>query len=196
MFCTKCGHEHPGKADYCTQCGTRFTSKELTGEAPTAAMPMTKKEYFADHCSASAEQKRKAIKILSLFSLAIQGILAVLLVVSVGALVYAIEQNPLFEGSGSDVFGMLLVVVLFFTGGAFLFTILGIKKSSTGFFVAATIFSFVSAAYGSSNFESLALRQLIAFGTVAIYIAITVLNYQNNKEYKKYISQQKGENVL
>lgn len=192
MLCTKCGHECPDNAAFCGYCGASFSSGESADETPKAATPMTKKEYFASHCSESTKKKRKAIKILSIASLAIQGVLAVLLVVGFGALVYAIEQNPLFEGSASGAFGSLIASAVIFTGGAFVFTILGIKKNSTGFFVAATIFSFLSAAFGSMNFGSLALRQLIGFGTLAIYIAVVVLNYQSNKEYKQYVLEQKG----
>lgn len=196
MFCTKCGHENADDAGVCTQCGASVVSEESIGEITNSEVPMTKKEFFMSKCSTSTKQKRKAVKILSTVSLTIQGVLAVLLVVGFGALVYAIEQNPLFEGSASGAFGSLIAFAVIFTGGAFVFTILGIKKNSTGFFVAATIFSFLSAAFGSMNFGSLALRQLIAFGTLAIYIAVVVLNYQSNKEYKQYVLEQKGGTTL
>ena len=196
MFCTKCGHENADDAGVCTQCGASVITEEPIGEGLNAATPITKREYFANCCSESTKKKRKAIKILSIASLAIQGVLAVLFVISIGVLAHAIKQNPLFEGSAPGTFSLLIEIAVIFTGGSFVFTILGIKKNSTGFFVVATTFAFLSATYGSNNFESLALRQLIAFGTLAIYIAIVVLNYQSNKEYKKYISQQKGGTTL
>lgn len=189
MFCTKCGYEHSGDTDYCIQCGASVVSEAPIGEITNNAVPMTKKEYFMDKCSTSTKQKRKAVKILSAVSLAIQGVLAVLFVVGLSVLAYAIEQNPQFGGSTSGAFSLVITLALIFTAGAFVFTILGIKKNSTGFFVAATIFSFLSATFGSNNFENRFLRQLIAFGTLAIYIAIVVLNYQSNKEYKEYTSK-------
>lgn len=133
MFCVKCGHEHLDDADFCTQCGTRFTSEEFLGEEQNVAVPMPKKEYFASHCSASTKRKRKAIKILSIASLAIQGVLAVLVVISLSALSYAIEQSQLNEGSASGIFILPIAFALVFTGGSFVFTILGLKKNSTGF---------------------------------------------------------------
>ena len=189
MFCVKCGHENLDDAGFCTQCGTSFTSEEFLGEKQNVTVAMTKKEYFASHCSASAKRKRKAIQILSIASLAIQGVFAVLVVISLSALSYAIEQSQLNEGSASGIFILPIAFALVFTGGSFVFTILGLKKNSTGFFVTATIFAFLSAAYGSINFGSLPLRQLIAFGTLAMYIVNVVLILQSNKEYKEYTCQ-------
>lgn len=189
MLCTKCGHEQPDDVAFCIQCGTSFALGESANVTSKAATPVTKKDYFANHCSASTKKKRKAIKILSVVSLAIQGVLAVLLIIGLGVLAHAIEQSPLFEGSASGAFGSLIAMGLFFTAGSFVFTILGIKKNSTGFFITATFFAFLSAAEGSMSFESLVLRQLISFGTLAIYIVIVVLNHQSNKEYKGYVSQ-------
>lgn len=191
MLCAKCGHEHPDNAAFCGYCGASLVSGESADETPKAATPMTKKEYFASHCSESTKKKRKAIKILSIASLATQGVLTVLLVISIGALAYAIKQ---IEGSDPGTFSSLIEMGMFFTAGSFVFTILGIKKNGTGFFIAATIFAFLSAVYGSFIFENIALRQLLAFGTLAIYIAIVVLNHQSNKEYKGYTSQYFTEN--
>lgn len=192
MFCTKCGYEYSGDADFCVQCGASVTSKEPLGETLNAATPITKKEYFSNNCSTSTKKKRKVIKILCAVSLVIQCVLSVLFVIGLGILAYAVEQNLSYGGSVSGTFISIIASVLIITAGSFVFTIIGIKKNSTGFFVAATIFSFLSAAMGSNNFENRILRLLIAFGILAIYIVIVILNHQNNKEYKEYISEQKG----
>ena len=189
MFCAKCGHEHLGDAKFCAQCGASLTLEEVTSEEQNSSLPITKKEYFINHCSASTKQKKKTIKFLSIISLAIQSILAVLLIISLGVLSYTIEQSFVLEDSPSSLFGSLIILQLFYAGSSFIFTILGIKKNSTGFFVTATFFAFFSATYSSRIFNSLALRQLIGFGTLAIYIVIDILNYQSNKDYKEYISQ-------
>ena len=192
MVCTKCGQEHSGDTDVCVQCGARATSEEPRGAAPNAKTPMTKRDYFANHCSASTKKKRKAIKILSAVTLSIQGVLAVLGAISYCALAYTMEQDSFVIADYAIVMiGSAIATMLFYLVGSFVFTILGAKKNSTGFFVAATFFGFRSAMYSSMNFI-LGLRQLTALGTLAIYIVIIVLSYQSNKEYKKYISQQKG----
>lgn len=169
MFCAKCGHEHPDDACFCTQCGASFTSKE----------------FLKDNCSASIRKKRIVIKVLGVTSMLIQGVLFLLTVINVGLFLYTSSNNSFVEAV-FDTFGVLILVMLLIIASSFLFTILGIKKKGNGFFVAATFFSFVSAAYGCAIIGSLALRQLIVFGTLAIYIVIIILNYQCNKEYKKH----------
>lgn len=196
MFCTKCGHENADDAGVCTQCGASVVSEESIGEITNSEVPMTKKEYFMSKCSTSTKQKRKAVKILSTVSLTIQGVLAVLGAISYCALAYTMEQDSFVIADYAIVMiGSAIATMLFYLVGSFVFTILGAKKNSTGFFVAATFFGFLSVMYSSMNFI-LELRQLTALGTLVIYIAITVLSYQSNKEYKKYISQHKGETVL
>lgn len=185
MFCTKCGCAHSDGAAFCTQCGASLTLKEPAGEAPKAKTPITKAEYFTNHCSAIAQKKRKTIKTLSIVSLAIQGILNIAMILYLVAFAHALQQSALFKG-GAESVHTVIVFLLCFTAASFGFTIWGMKKNSTGFFAWAILFAFVSATFGSNVFGSLALRQLIALGTLAIYIAITVLNYQNNKEYKMY----------
>lgn len=195
MLCTKCGHEQPDDVAFCIQCGTSFALGESANETSKAATPVSKKDYFANHCSASAKKKRKVIKILSVASLLIQGVLAVLGVISYCAFGYAMERDSFAIADYAIVMiGSAIVIMLFFLVCSFVFTVLGVKKNSTGFFVAATFFGFRSAMYSSMNFI-LGLRQLTALGTLAIYIVIIVLSYQSNKEYKKYISQQKGGSV-
>lgn len=196
MFCTKCGHENADDAGVCTQCGASVVSEESIGEITNSEVPMTKKEYFANHCSASTKKKRKAIKILSAVTLSIQGVLAVLGAISYCALAYTMEQDSFVIADYAIVMiGSAIATIIFYLVGSFVFTILGAKKNSTGFFIAATFFGFQSAMYSSMNFI-LGLRQLTALGTLAIYIVIIVLSYQSNKEYKKYISQQKGGTTL
>ena len=191
MFCLKCGQEHSDNAAFCARCGASFAVEEITDEVLNTAVPTTKKEHVASHCSASTKKKRKAIKILSIVSLAIQGVLAIWMVIGVGTALYALYaagQNSLFEGIVSGVLSLLITLALTLTG-SFTFTLLGIKKNSTGFFVAAAVFASLSGASCSAIFEVLALRQLVLLGTLAIYIVIIVLNHLSNKECKEYASQ-------
>lgn len=188
MFCKKCGCEHSDNAAFCAQCGESLTSEKLSNELPKATIPMTKTDYFANHCSGSVQKKRKAIKGLSITCLVIQGVLNILVIISLSVLAYALQQTPLAKDAGLSGFGLVITFSLMFTASSFVFTIMGMKKNSTGFFVGATIFAFISTTFGCSIIEGLVLRQLVIFGTVAIYLSITILNYQNNKEYKMYVS--------
>lgn len=187
MFCKKCGCEHTDNAAFCTQCGASLTSEALSNELLKATIPMTKTDYFSNHCSGSVQKKRKAIKWLSITCLVIQGVLNILVIISLSVLAYALQQTPLWKDADLSGLGLVITLSLMFTAGSFVFTILGMKKNGTGFFVGATVFAFISTTFGCLNFGSLVLRQLVVFGMAAIYLSITILNHQNNKEYKMYV---------
>ena len=182
MYCKKCGYEYSDETAFCPQCGERLTLEETEAKLPK-----------------NIQKNQKIIKALSIICLVIQGILNVLMITSVSILAYALQNSLPTENLDSNVvggLGVLLINALFFLAGSFAFTLLGRKKNSTGFFIGATIFAFISTTFGCANFESLVLRQLIVLGIVATYIVMTVLNHQCNKEYKKYISEQKGGSTL
>lgn len=190
MFCTRCGHEQPDNAAFCTQCGTRFIAEKSVSDTPKAAPPMSQQAYFASHCLAVTKRRRKVIKVLSIVSLAIQGMLAVLVTIAIIKLHLVLAQHP-FGGDGSSVILSNIIPVVISTAISIILTLQGLKKNSTGFFVSATILAFLSATFSAGlGINSLGLRRLVVFGTLAIYIVITVLNHRCNKEYKNYLIKQ------
>ena len=181
MYCRKCGNEYSDEKTFCPQCGERLTLEELEVKLPT-----------------NVQKNRKIIKVLSIVSLVIQGVLNLLVIIMLSVLSYALQQSFPAEdlAIANSGFGVIITLSLFSITGSFAFTLLGIKKNSTGFFIGATIFAFISTTFGCANFESLVLRQLIVLGIVATYIVMTVLNHQCNKEYRVYASQQKEGDIL
>ena len=194
MYCAKCGCAHSDNAKFCARCGNLIAAQSTvetviavqpTTAAATAIPVMTQKEYFANSCSATAKKKRIAIKVLSIACLAIQAVLEILFILTLIVAARAIQQ--VFGASAAALSGVVGAIIssLIFLAGTFAFTIGGMKKNSTGFWVAATIFSFASTTIGSNVLES-PLRSPIALGIVAIYRVLTVLNCQNTKEYITY----------
>ena len=200
MFCMKCGHKCPDNATFCSQCGARCTTAAstpaATAAAPvvsqpvvatTAATTVTLQEYFANHCSKAAKKRRTVIKLLSYASLVIQGILAILSTITLLVVFYGAKQNILFKDPAGIVL-FPLVILIPFTVCFFTFTLLAIKKYSTGLFVAATIFAFFATTFAAGYaISDLNLRRAVIIVITVIYIVLTCLNSQNNKEYKKYL---------
>ena len=187
MFCTKCGCACADNALFCTRCGSRFATAKAVVPAVEISTPKTIDEYFTICCSSNASLRKKIIKVLGIVSLAIQCILSVL--GSLGLIITAIAflNHPILKDSAPYIL-LPIIFLAAFTIPSFIFTLKGIKKKSTGFLTAALIFAFFSATFGGGfTFDSLALRQLTAIGTAAMYIAIIVLNSQNIKEYKEYL---------
>lgn len=182
MFCKNCGCANSDSATFCSQCGTSLASREYSSQNNRTTAPITKKEYFTNHCSDVAQKNRNTIKILSVIALVIQGVLNLLTIISFYALVRAVEQRLPSEGDFEGWYAPLIFSLVFF-GGSLLFTICGIKKNSTGFFITATIFAFIATMYGGLIFE-LGLRWLVGLGVTAVYIIMTMLNHQNNSERK------------
>ena len=183
MFCEKCGCANTDGAKFCIRCGANLASKGNSIEEQKSTEPIKKKEYFANHCSDVAQKNRNTIKILSVIALVIQGVLNLLTIISFYALVHAVERHLPSNGNATVTYVLPLIFSLIFFGGSLLFTICGIKKNSTGFFITATIFALISTMFGGLIFE-LGLRWLVGLGVTAVYIIMTMLNHQNNSERK------------
>ena len=187
MFCKNCGCANSDSATFCSQCGATLASMEYSSQNNRTTAPITKKEYFANHCSENAQKNRRTIKILSIVSLTVQGILNLLFIICLMVLKNAVDHNPLYKGDTSVMFAPIILSLTFF-GFSLLFTICGTKMNSTGCFISATLFAFIATMFGGTIFE-LGLRWLVGLVVVAAYIVITMLNHQNNQEYKVYLNK-------
>ncbi len=188
MLCQKCGYENPDSATFCSQCGTNLAPDQPADSTPTTAKVITKNEYFASLCSDRAKKNNVIIRVLVGISLGIQGLLSLLTIVVLIAFSYALSKNELLS-SGADVVMDLVPMILFWAVGSFSFTFLGIKKHSTGFFIASIFFAIIAVIMGSIGLSNTSASRLLALGTLVAYIVIIVLNCQNNKEYKNYLTK-------
>lgn len=151
-------------------------------------MVYTKKDYFTRDCSDIVKKKWLAANILNIINLVILGVMAVWAIIALSALAYVLEQSTIFQGAGTDTVGALIVIILIPAICTFVFTLMGMKKNSTGLYVWATIFGFFSSLLLTGLLiGNTPLRWLIVFGTLAMYIITAVFTSQNNREYKNYL---------
>lgn len=178
MFCTNCGHENSENSVFCCNCGEKLCLKEVTSQETYYEKQLSITEYFQKACSTSAAKRQSVLNRLLRASSIIQiSLLLMGLLFNIGLLIVPMLFLYLFSR-------ILLGVA--FTVGALLLAKKGVENKSSGRLFAATPLAFLSTCIGTSLAINIpAINIVVAAITVAIHVAMIILNNKDVKEFKE-----------
>lgn len=182
MFCSQCGNDCAPGIRFCGHCGASVSNEMVF----TSTLTVTKKEYLNKMCSPKAKSRQKAIRILGIISLSVQLILFVLSVLMWMYIVAAIKS---ISGSRVEISGPNpLSYEMFFLVCSVLFTWLGMRNKSTGWWVASLFSAVVVAVFGAGISLGTVAARIALMVMLIMHVAIVILQRRNVKEYKAYIA--------
>lgn len=183
MFCTKCGHENSDNTVFCCNCGEKLCPEEIVTQGTYCEKQLSITEYFQKELSPSAAKRQSVLKRLLRASYIIQfSLLLMGLLFNLKLLVVPMFFLYLF---------CRILLGVAFTVGALLLARKGVENKSSGRLFAATPLAFLSICIGTVLAINIpAINIVVAAITVAIHVAMIILNNKDVKEFKEYLIKQ------